>query len=155
MAQGEILSRCTSPLCCDEEAGRVHRPVNDCYCSEWDNYYYLKASVLTSCLSLLRFTDLYIRGTGSITGPRGRLDFNLRMVINLKTISVLLKGITMLLLSSYISTLFLLFHLFSLCTTPLCITWLNFPEEQQMLHLSGILRPLKSQRLRLIDFCKL
>ena len=61
---------------------RVHRPVNDCYCSEWDEYYYLKASVLTSCASELHLTDLYIKVTGSISGPQGRFDFNLQMVIN-------------------------------------------------------------------------
>lgn len=127
---------------------------------EWDDYYYLKAQVQTSSLDciLLIFTDLYVRVTGSYnyspTGTWLGLDFNLQMVINRKTITILLKGITMLLLSSYISTVFL-FHFLLLSTTPPCIVWLNFPEVQQMLQFSGILRPLKSHRLRLIDLSKL
>ena len=103
MAQGEILS----PLCCDVGAGRVHCPVNDCYWSERDDYYYLKAAVLTFYLPELHFTDLYVLVAGSITGPWGWRDFNLQMVINLKTITVLLEEITMLLLSSHILTHFL------------------------------------------------
>lgn len=99
MAQGDILSWWMSPLCCDVEAGWVCCPDNDYYCTKWDGYYYFKGSVLTSCVY-----EVHLCTTEEVLQvPQGRLDLYLRMVINLKTISILLKGITVLLLSTYIS----------------------------------------------------